>query len=193
MDNIIMKRWPPYFRRSAIMWGIAKGQVAALEECAENAVIFDRELYILTAIKNLDRWEADLNLETPPMMDDYNRWLELRRANILAKKIGYNVPCTKVLVETTAEYFTDGHVTVEESYYKDYVLMLKFHKIGVPTLLKQLLAAVSEIKPAHMLMRIDLRSRTWGDVFDGTQSWSSAQKYTWRDVKWKEDILNEGL
>ncbi|MCI5891820.1 MAG: DUF2313 domain-containing protein [Clostridiales bacterium] len=189
MDNRIMKRLPRYYRKSVIMWGIAKGIDSAFTECDKAAENFDNELYVSTAEKNLKRWENDLQLVTPPLGGDYEAWLNLRRGNILAKRCGDGI-CTESMIINTAQSYTDGLVSIDRSYYKDYVIMLDFLKTGIPLRLTEILDAVSEVKPAHMLLKYNIKYRTWRDVLDGTTSWADLRPYTWRDVIEKEDILN---
>lgn len=187
--NNIMKRLPRYYRKSLIMWGITNGIQAELAECERTAEKFDKELCVSTAEDNLKRWENDLQLTTPPIGNDYAAWLNIRRGNILAKMRGDGA-CTKSMLESVAESYTDGKVTVDESYYNEYTIMLMFHKIGVPTRLNEIIAAVSEIKPAHMLLKYKVKYRTWQDVLNNTAFWADLLPFTWQDILDEEDILD---
>lgn len=190
MNNVIMRRMPKYYRKSAIMWGISKGIQSKLKELDEHITEFDYELNVLTARKNLWRYERDLQLTTPPRGGmTLDEWYSLRRGNILAKMRGAGI-CTESMIISIAESYTDGTVTIDRSCYGKYILRLVFNKIGIPTQINDILVAVSRVKPAHMLLEHKIRLRTWGDVFKGSKSWSDLTQFTWQDILDKEDILN---
>lgn len=193
MKNKIIKRLPQYYHKSLVMWRITDAESAILNEFDISANEFDRELYVSTAERKLGRYEADLKLDTPLPIppkntDEYNDWLNLRRSNILAKMRGYGA-CTETMIIMAAECYTDGKVSIDRSCYNDFILKLVFKKIGIPKFLSKILSAVSEIKPAHMLLDFKIRRRTWGDIFYEGNTWQDVSNHTWQDILDKEDIL----
>lgn len=195
MRNSIIKRLPKYYRKSLVMWRITDAEEDVLKDFAHAADEFDKELYVDTAERELDRFESDLRLKKPLPIPrqgspEYNDWLNLRRSNIRAKKHGYGI-CLESMLIMIAENYTDGKVSIDRSRYNDYKIVLVFNKIGIPRYLSEILAAVSEVKPAHMLLDYEVRKRTWEEVLSAQNMWEDVINHNWNDVMHKEDILDD--
>lgn len=102
------------------------------------------QLFVATATWSLDMWEAYLCLPTDISLTD-----AVRRERIISKLRGSGIS-TRALVEKVAESYYNGECEVTEQF-AAYTFSVKFlSSRGKPPGLKQLQAAIEDVKPAHL-------------------------------------------
>lgn len=135
------------------------------------------QIFVTTATWGLDEWEHMLNLEKDASLSD-----EFRRERIISKLRGSGTT-TKALIDSVAESFTNGEVTVTENY-SDYTFTITFTSIrGQPPNLEQLKLAINEIKPAHLGVLYVFMYTTHGEIHDAQYTHGALASYRHSEVK----------
>lgn len=133
------------------------------------------QLCVNTATWGLQYWEQTLGITVEQGKD-----LEYRRSRIRSKLRGSGVT-TVALIESVAESFSNGDVTVTEDP-QAYRLEIKFvGTIGIPPNLEDLTASLREILPAHLAWDYVMVYNTW-DV-TAQHTWDELRQRTWEQVK----------
>lgn len=132
------------------------------------------QLWPDTATWGLAAWEIALGLETPA--ESY----EVRRSRITAKLRGFG-SVTPALMQTVAESYTRGEITVVEVPRAYKIVVTFVNQIGRPVGVESLMEALNELVPAHLAMEYIWRYRTWAEISGKT--WGQLAGITWQEAK----------
>lgn len=133
------------------------------------------QFFIETATWGLDRWEKVFGVTT-----DKSRSYEYRREVILAKLRGFGTT-TKDMIKSVAIAFSGGEVEIQE-YPSEYRFVIQFVGVkGIPKNMAGLIAAIDEIKPAHLTYSFKYTYTTWDYLKNIT--WAIAKQHTWAEIK----------
>jgi hypothetical protein len=142
---------PGYYGRSRIMRSILDAQGAELDKLWEALDETLRQFYVTTATWGLEGWERELGIPADP-----EKPVEQRRSVILSKLRGIG-SVTPQLLKSVAEAYDGGTVEVYAQP-GSYRFTVKFiDTLGVPDNLRDLQAAIEEIKPAHLAVDYEYR------------------------------------
>ena len=134
-----------------------------------------QQCFISTAAWGLDRWERVFCIAT-----DKSKSYERRREILLAKLRGSGTT-TKDMIKNVAIAFSGGEVNVIE-YPREYRFVVQFIGVrGIPQNMAGLIAALNEIKPAHLLYNFKYTYTTWGQLKNMT--WGEAKLKTCAELK----------
>ena len=134
-----------------------------------------QQCFISTATWGLDRWEMVFGITT-----DKGKSYERRREILLAKLRGTGTT-TKDMIKNVAIAFSGGEVNIIE-YPREYRFVVQFIGIrGIPQNMAGLIAALNEIKPAHLLYDFKYTYTTWGQLKNMT--WGEAKLKTCAELK----------
>lgn len=152
--------------------------LAALNPVAEAAAAagesFLQQLNVSTATWGLDTWETALGIEK-----EAEKTLEYRRTRIMAKLRGAGT-ATPQMIENVAASFSGGTAEVIE-HNDEANFEIKFVDVmGVPPNMEDLIAAIEEIKPAHLAYFFTYLYRQWGGL--KVQTWGELAPHTWNDI-----------
>jgi uncharacterized protein YmfQ (DUF2313 family) len=132
------------------------------------------QCFISTATQGLDRWEKIFGIQT-----DMSKSYERRREILLAKLRGTGTT-TKEMVKNVSIAFSGGEVAIQE-YPAEYRFVVQFIGIkGVPQNMAGLIAALDEIKPAHLAYSFKYTYTVWQQI---NMTWQQAEQKTWGDLK----------
>lgn len=135
--------------------------------------------FISSATQGLDRWEKIFGIQT-----DSSKSYERRREILLAKLRGTGTT-TKEMIKSVARAFSGGEVDVIE-YPEEYRFMVHFIGIkGIPQNMAGLIAALDEIKPAHLAYGFKYTYTVWQQI---NMTWQQAKQKTWGDLKIYEGV-----
>lgn len=132
------------------------------------------QCFITTATWGLDRWEKVFGLQT-----DRSKSYERRREILLAKIRGSGTT-TKEMLKNVAIAFSGGEVAIHE-YPEEYRFEVQFIGVkGIPQNMAGLIAALDEIKPAHLAYSFKYTYTVWEQL---ALTWDSAKQKTWEDLR----------
>ena len=133
-----------------------------------------KQCFISTATWGLDRWEKIFGIQT-----DVSKSYERRREILLAKLRGTGTT-TKEMVKNVAIAFSGGEVAIKE-YPEEYRFVVQFIGVkGIPQNMTGLIAALDEIKPAHLAYSFKYTYTVWQQI---NMTWQQAKQKTWGDLR----------
>lgn len=123
---------------------IQAGYQAALDNLTNDVDDLKAQLYVDTATWGLALWEDYLGIKTMSGQSDFTR------REVIKSKLRSAGTTTVALIKTVSEAYTNGEVEVTEDN-TNYTFTITFVSTkGRPPNLDQLMAAIEEIKPAHL-------------------------------------------
>ncbi|TGJ75429.1 YmfQ family protein [Caproiciproducens galactitolivorans] len=156
-------------------------QVQKLMDAKDDLLL---QLNVQTATWGLDLWEKVLGLAT-----DVSKPFSFRRSRIESKLRSQGVT-TKLMIQNVAESFSNGIVEIIE-HPALYSFDVKFiGTLGIPPNMDDLIAAIEEIKPAHLAYSFIYTFITWDKVEAYSHTWDEwdALGLTWDAFEtYKED------
>lgn len=99
-----------------------------------------------------------------------------RRSAVMAKWISDGVPSLK-MIQKVADSWSLGKTRCS---YTNLVISVEFADKGIPTGINDLMAAIEDVKPAHIAVNYIYRYNTWNDV--NTMTWANASNVTWEEI-----------
>ncbi len=142
------------------------------------------QLNVRTATWGLGLWEKALGIVT-----DISKLPDFRRSRIESKLRSQGVT-TKIMIKNVAESFSNGIVDVIE-HAAEYRFDIKFiGTLGIPPNMDDLIAAIEEIKPAHLAYAFIYTYITWDSVERYNHTWDEweMKNLTWDAFEtYKED------
>ena len=133
------------------------------------------QLNVATSTWGLELWEKALGLST-----DVSKPLDYRRTRIMSKLRGAGTT-TKTMIENVAEAFSNGDVEITE-YNDESRFEVKFvGTLGIPPNMSDLIAAIEEIKQAHLAYAFIYTYMTWAMFESYNHDWNTWDAYnlTW--------------
>lgn len=183
MSNLI-KHLPKYYNKSAVMAAILLPHENELARIIAKVEDTEKQMIISEATTALDRYEADLCIET-----NHTESYEVRRSRILAKLRGLKTITKKTLINVVKTYI-DGIVTIEE-HSNEFTVDIKFvTRKGIPGTMSDIEKAVEDVIPAHLYVNYIFTYRTWDDIYEFVGTWDAASVYTWDGLSIKEVLQN---
>ena len=132
------------------------------------------ECFVGTASALLSRYEEVYGLEVN--VSKSNTW---RRERITAKIRGTGTT-TKQMIEEVAMSFSGGEVAIHE-YQEEYRFVVQFIGVkGIPQNMAGLIAALDEIKPAHLVYSFKYTYTIWSQL---TITWGESRQKLWGDLR----------
>ena len=139
----MIERLPYYYRKSKVVKDFYDVIQVILDKSRSDIDIADKRLFITTT-DEFTLHEKDVNLTKSDGLDD-----ETRRARVIARLQGSRVLTVEALKGLVALYEKSG-VEINELYDK-YAFTLEFvNREGVPENITEIIAAIEEVKPAHL-------------------------------------------
>lgn len=175
---------PPNYKESEPDIQIQSALNAQVEKLMETKDDLLLQLNVQTATWGLDLWEKALGLTT-----DASKPLDFRRSRIESKLRSQGVT-TKIMIQNVAESFSNGIVEIIE-HPERYSFDIKFvSTLGVPSNMDDLIAAIEEIKPAHLAYSFIYTFITWNQVEIYNHTWDEWDE---KDLTWDEfETYKEG-
>ncbi|MED4599862.1 DUF2313 domain-containing protein [Paenibacillus validus] len=151
----MIKQLQPFQRKSAVYKAIFDAKASQFENRAAAIADLQLQLSVDTATWALDIYEKDHGIPT-----DRSKPYSERRSVIKSKMRGTG-KVDSVLIEITAESWTNGEVEVSF----DGQIVIKFiSEVGTPSGIDDLKKAIEEIKPAHLAVRYEYKYLSIADV-----------------------------
>ncbi len=173
MPRDLIKKVPKYYQNSKVMALLLGTDAAVLDEVEKKIESTDAQCLIATADTLLSRWEQIFGL--PNIQEDNQR----RRERLLARKRG-GAGGTIEHLKSVISSFSNGEVDIVE-HYDQYMITITFvGEFGAPPYLDDVIAAISDIIPAHIGFTIALVYRLWEDYAD--KIWSAVADKTWNEL-----------
>lgn len=153
MSVNMMQKMPLYYRKSDAVKAYFAAVEAALDAVRGDIDAADKNLFIVTA-KEFELHERDVGLSGGAAFDD-----ETRRAKVIARLQGNQVFTRAALEELITLYEPLGADVYE--LFDKYVVLLDFsgHRNGAPKNLAEMMAAIEEVKPAHLQFWLSAAAR----------------------------------
>lgn len=150
-----------YYRESELM--------RAIEECMYKGVNYinkridrlEQELFVSTAVAAIDRWEKDYGITS-----NGENSVEIRRANVIAKRRGMGTATPEMIIGIIRSY-TDDEVSIIEKP-EEYIFEIHLNGKEASVTLYNIMAAVEEIKPAHLAMGYTIALNINGNLHTGS-------------------------
>lgn len=139
----MIERLPYYYRESKVVKDFYRAVQRIIDKTNSDIETADKRLFIITT-DDFALHENNVSLTASPDMD-----AETRRARVIARLQASRVLTVEALKELVSLYERSG-VDVTELYNK-YAFTLEFaNREGVPENITEILAAIEEVKPAHL-------------------------------------------
>jgi len=139
-----MRHLPGYYKKSGVVISITDAAESEIDAAADGITGTGNQFFVETADASLGRWEADLGLRVSPSRPD-----SFRRSNILSRLRGHGT-ITAAFVKNIAESYSYGEVEVIEDYANYSITVAFVGTVGLPPNLEDLLARLTELRPAHL-------------------------------------------
>lgn len=166
---------PDFWDKSAEVLDIQRTMEPSIAQAWADRNGLLAQLNVRTATWGLAQWETSLGLPV-----DVSKAPAYRRTRIISKLRGQGTT-TVAMIKNVAESFSNGQVEVLE-HPAEYRFDIKFvGTIGIPPNMDDLMAAIEDIKPAHLAYDYIILFRTWGMLAGYT--WGELSSRTWADVK----------
>lgn len=151
----MISRLPWYYRKSETVKDLYAAIQKVLDTAAEELADEDKELFITTA-EDFTLHEKDTGLSDTTAED------EVRRSRVIARLQGNGVFTVAALKSLTAAFGAEAEVAED---YGDYLVRVIFSKTnGQPRNIADILAAIEEVKPAHIRIGTDYIRHTAAPV-----------------------------
>ena len=139
----MIERLPYYYRKSKVVKNFYDAIQYILDKTKADITLADQRLFITTT-DEFTLHEKDVSLAKSDGLDD-----ETRRARVIARLQGSRVLTVEALKDLVSLYEKSG-VEINELYDK-YAFTLEFvNREGVPENITEIIAAIEEVKPAHL-------------------------------------------
>lgn len=150
-------------------------ELLRLDEYAESLV---NNLYVMTADRNLPRWETALGI-TPDADDTL-----IQRRERVQSRLRAQGTVTKASIANVAAAFSGGEVAVIEDPAQASITVKFVGTFGVPADLPSLSGTLRELLPAHIAFAFAYTFMTWAQVDAKALTWAQvdAKGLTWQDV-----------
>lgn len=166
--------WSQIYEVDALL-GVDAAELMALEGFLD--VLVDN-LYVMTAERNLPRWERSLGI-TPDTDDTLTQRRERVQSRLRAQGT-----VTKASIANVAAAFSGGEVAVIEAPADSSITVKFVGTFGVPADLPSLTETLRELLPAHIAFAYAYTFMTWAQVDMESLTWSQvdAKGLTWQGV-----------
>ena len=139
----MIERLPYYYRKSKVVKDFYDVVQVILDKSSSDIDIADKRMFIITTDK-FTLHEKDVNLAKSDGLDS-----ETRRARVIARLQASRVLTVEALKELVSLYEKSGADVIE--LYDKYAFTLDFkNREGVPENITEIIAAIEEVKPAHL-------------------------------------------
>ena len=153
----MIERLPYYYRKSKVVKDFYDAIQRILDKTNADIADADRRLFIITT-DNFDLHEKDVSLTAAPELD-----METRHARVISRLQASRVLTVEALKELVTLYEKSG-ADVGEIYDK-YAFILEFaNREGAPENIMEILAAIEEVKPAHLRIGLGFTRNPVGAV-----------------------------
>ena len=139
----MIERLPYYYRKSKVVKDFYDVVQVILDKSNSDIDIADKRMFIVTT-DEFTLHEKDVNLTKSDGLDS-----ETRRARVIARLQASRVLTVEALKELVSLYEKSGADVIE--LYDKYAFTLDFkNREGVPENITEIIAAIEEVKPAHL-------------------------------------------
>ena len=139
----MIERLPYYYRKSKVVKDFYDVVQVILDKSSSDIDIADKRMFIITT-DEFTLHEKDVNLTKSDGLDS-----ETRRARVIARLQASRVLTVEALKELVSLYEKSGADVIE--LYDKYAFTLDFkNREGVPENITEIIAAIEEVKPAHL-------------------------------------------
>lgn len=178
--NRLAKRLDPRLDDIALFHELTEAESLEIEHLYGELADLEANMTLTnTTMTAIDRREAEFGVASDP-----KKPLEQRRAVLVAKLQGQGVTTSSVIMNIAAT-FDFGEISIDEAS-KPYTVRIVFEEFrGVPPNIADFIAAIEEIKPAHIAFEYVYKYNTWGDYksFHKTIGEWKAMGMTWGGIK----------
>lgn len=140
----MIELYPEFYANSPEMahhQGLLGSNIRAMQYIYDDLI---EQIFVTTATWGLDIWEYLVGIDT-----DRSQSLQRRRENIIAKRRGAGTSTVEMIKNVAASYL-NGTIDVEEDN-ANYAFKITCVGVeGIPEHTDDMLAAIEEIKPAHL-------------------------------------------
>ncbi len=165
----------PALRESPEVRAILAGLQGGLDRAWDMLEDARAQLDVSTATWAAALWEEALGLPT-----EVDRPLDFRRSRVTSKLRGAGTTTVEML-RNVAESFSQGKAEVEEHPERCTFTVHFVDALGLPPNLRDLKAAIEELKPAHLAVEYEAALKTWDDTAKTT--WAGASAMTWEELR----------
>ncbi|WP_337102316.1 YmfQ family protein [Paenibacillus sp. YIM B09110] len=168
---------PRYYGDIPIATNVIDREAAEIAKL--NADIYDvlAQMFIETATWGLSRWERIFGVTV-----DEAKPIEQRRAVIKSKLRGVGT-VTPALIESVAEAYANGDVTVTENNATYTVTITFVSTLGVPANLSDLETAIRDVLPAHLAVEYVFTYITFGQLENYGVAYGALASLTFGDLE----------
>lgn len=171
----MLKCFPLIERKSSIYQAILKSYDREFRTIEQNLKIVERNIFIYTAIEDLNMYERDLGIETIHTLT-----YDQRREQIMVMYWATFDQTTAQTIVNIAEAYSGGEVelsmTDEPGMYE-----ILFLGKGIPDNIIGLREALDVVMPAHLGVTFAYSYATWGELKRYT--WGDIQDTTWEEIQ----------
>ena len=183
--NRIAKRLDPRLDEIALFHETTEAESKELDLLDDEIAEYESNMTLGgTTAKYIDDREEEFGIVPDP-----SKSLQDRRAVLVAKLRGQGTT-TAEFIRNVAASFQYGEVDVDDAS-TPYVVNIIFENVmGVPPNMSDFIAALEEVKPAHIIFNYTYKYNTWNDLEAFHKTWDEweALDLTWDELMvYKED------
>lgn len=170
MSSEMLQRLPKFMRASGVYISLFEATDEKIHERELAVLDLQRQLFVETATWGLDIFEQNIGIPT-----DLSKSYEDRRAVIKSRDRGTGI-VDAALIKIVADSYTNGDVEV--TFESGSIRVAFISVVGIPPNMPDVMAAIEDIKPAHLPVTFVFNYMTWDEL--------DAQSFTWDEL----DALN---
>lgn len=183
----MIERLPYYYRKSKVVKDFYEVIQVILDKADADIDIADKRLFIITT-DEFTLHEKDVSLTKSDGLD-----AETRRARVIARLQASRILTVEALKELVSLYEKSGVDVVE--LYDKYAFTLDFNnREGAPENIAEILAAIEEVKPAHLRIGLSfVRSPCGAIALTGVIQKGKNIVFPAEDAVWRKKITASPL
>lgn len=181
-NNRLLSMLPFLYQSSEYIKGIQNGFESERLVLEKEAIDFYNNLFVDTASWSLEFWEKFLGVKS--ISDDINE-----RRNVIKNKLKFRGITNFNSIKELCSQYGYGEIEIDEKFDEGKFIIRFISKEGEPNNIKDLIAQINSIIPAHVGYDFNFTYMYWSEIKN--QTWKEAKNYTWNSIRKSNDKLNK--
>lgn len=183
-NNRLLSMLPFLYQNSDYIKGIQNGFESERLVLENEAIDFYNNLFIDTSSWSLEFWEKFLGVKS--ISADINE-----RRNVIKNKLKFRGVTNFNSIKELCSQYGYGEIEIDEKFDEGKFIIRFISKEGEPNNIKDLIAQINSIIPAHVGYDFNFTYMYWSEIKN--QTWKEAKNYTWNSIRKSNDKLNKIL
>ncbi|WP_343337262.1 hypothetical protein TPELB_23430 [Terrisporobacter petrolearius] len=183
-NNRLLSMLPFLYHNSDYIKGIQNGFESERLVLEKEAIDFYNNLFVDTASWSLEFWESLLGVKS--ISNDINE-----RRNVIKNKLKFRGITNFNAIKELCSQYGYGEIEINEKFDEGKFIIRFISKEGEPDNIKDLIAQINSIIPAHVGYDFNFTYMYWKEIKN--QTWKNAKEYTWNSIRKSDEKLNKKI